>query len=338
MDERQRQLQSWSRGILGLAGEDVEWTDVAVDASTRRYFRLRKGSDSWICMDAPPTTEKNQAFIEVRALLATIGIRVPDLLGQQLPDGFLLLEDLGDQLLLGQLNADTADACYQRALDMLLILQTAGDLSQRVPAYSEQILAEELSRFSEWFLEGLLGLNLAVQEVAIIQAVAGQLIDSALAQPQTLVHLDFHSRNLLVLPGGELATIDFQDARWGPLCYDLVSLLKDCYIRWPDSQLEAWALQYRARLQATGQFAGEDEAQFLRWFDWMGLQRHIKVLGNFSRLAIRDGKPGYLQDIPRVLDYIVPVLRRYAQFSQMLQLLEDRVLSQVDSAIGGAGR
>lgn len=287
-------------------------------------------------MDAPPATEKNQAFIEVRALLAATGIRVPELLAQQLPDGFLLLEDLGDQLLLGQLSADTADACYQQALDMLLVLQTAGEVSQMVPAYSEQILAEELSRFCQWFLEGLLGLNLSAQEVAIVHAVAGQLIESALAQPQTLVHLDFHSRNLLILPGGELATIDFQDARWGPLCYDLVSLLKDCYIRWPDAQVEAWALQYRARLQAAGQFAGDDEAQFLRWFDWMGLQRHIKVLGNFSRLAIRDGKPGYLQDIPRVLDYIVPVLRRYAQFSEMLQLLEDRVLSQVDSAIEAA--
>ncbi len=333
MDDRQRQLQSWSLAALGLSGQAIDWTDVAVDASTRRYFRLRQGTAAWICMDAPPATEKNQAFIEVRALLAASGVRVPDLLAQQLEVGFLLLEDLGDQLLLGRLSADTVDACYQQALDMLLTMQTAGEFSHQLPGYSEAILAEELSRFSEWFVEGLLGLNLSVQEVAMIQAVVGQLIESALAQPQTLVHLDFHSRNLLVLPDGELATIDFQDARWGPLCYDLVSLLKDCYIRWPESQVEAWALQYRARLQATGQFAGADEAQFLRWFDWIGLQRHIKVLGNFARLAIRDGKPGYLQDIPQVLGYIVPVLRRYPQFSQLLQLLESGVLPQVGSAI-----
>ena len=333
MDDRQRQLQSWSLVALGLSGQAIDWTGVAVDASTRRYFRLRQGTASWICMDAPPAAEKNQAFIEVRALLAASGVRVPGLLAQQLEDGFLLLEDLGEQLLLGQLSADTVDACYQQALDMLLLIQTAAECSQQVPDYSEEILAEELSRFSEWFVEGLLGLNLSVQEVTIIQAVVDQLIESALTQPQTLVHLDFHSRNLLVLPDGELATIDFQDARWGPLCYDLVSLLRDCYIRWPESQVEAWALQYRVRLQATGQFAGEDEAQFLRWFDCIGLQRHIKVLGNFSRLAMRDGKPGYLQDIPRVLEYIVPVLRRYPQFSEMLHLLESRVLPQIGSAM-----
>jgi aminoglycoside/choline kinase family phosphotransferase len=333
MDDRQQQLQHWAIAALGLAGRDIGWTTVAGDASSRRYFRLCQGASNWICVDAPPVTENNQSFIEVRALLAQAGVRVPELLAQRLAQGFLLVEDLGDQLLLGVLSADAAEGYYRQAMELLLKLQAVAPAPVQVPAYSDAILTEELSRFSEWFCGGLLQLDLSAPELAIIEQAQDLLVESALEQPQTLVHLDFHSRNLLLLPSGELAAIDFQDARWGPLCYDLVSLLRDCYVRWPESQVKAWALHYRGLLRAEGHFAGKDELQFLAWFDLMGLQRHIKVLGNFSRLAIRDGKPGYLADIPQVLDYIVDVLPRYPQFSPLLQLLERRVLTRVEAAI-----
>jgi aminoglycoside/choline kinase family phosphotransferase len=336
MDDRQRQLQHWSKQALALSGSGLDWTTVAGDASSRRYFRLRQGVASWICVDAPPASEKNQAFIDVRALLAEAGVRVPALIEWELQQGFLLLEDLGDQLLLGLLNTQTAPAYYQQALAMLFKLQTGVPFNDRVPLYSEEILREELSRFSRWFCGDLLGLEFSVQDLAILQSAEGQLIESATAQPQTLVHLDYHSRNLLMLPAGEIATIDFQDARWGPLCYDLVSLLRDCYVRWPEQQVEAWALQYRRRLLAGGQDVGTDEAQFLRWFDWMGLQRHIKVLGNFSRLAIQDNKPGYLADIPLVLDYIVNVLGKYQEFAELQHWLGDRVMPRVDAALDRA--
>jgi aminoglycoside/choline kinase family phosphotransferase len=335
MDARQEQLQAWALHELGLCSQGSDWMTVAGDASARRYFRLCQGSSSWICVDAPPATEKNQSFIDVQAILARAGVRVPAVINQQLQRGFLLLEDLGDQLLLGSLDPDNADACYRQALAMLLRLQTAAEHSDRVPDYSEEILREELSRFSQWFCGELLDLQFSTEQWEIVRDAERRLIDSATQQPQTLVHLDYHSRNLLVLDTGELATIDFQDARWGPLCYDLVSLLRDCYIRWPEPRVRAWALAYRAQLQAQGQFAGSDEVQFLRWFDLMGLQRHIKVLGNFSRLAIRDGKPAYLADIPLVLEYIVDVLKRYPEFLGLLELLQQRMLPRVESAIAG---
>lgn len=216
MDARQRQLQAWALPALGLDGQGIDWTTVAGDASARRYFRLCQGGSSWICVDAPPATEENQSFLDVQAILAQAGVRVPAVLDQQLQQGFLLLEDLGDQLLLGLLNPATADAYYQQALRMLFTLQTSVAQSDRVPRYSEEILQEELSRFSQWFCAGLLELELSTREWAIVRDAEGRLIESATEQPQTLVHLDYHSRNLLLLPGGEMATIDFQDARWAP--------------------------------------------------------------------------------------------------------------------------
>lgn len=334
MDEREQQIQGWAAAQLNLNGRDCHWQAVAGDASARRYFRLGQGEGSRIAMDAPPASEKNQAFLEVRALLEDGGVRVPSLEAVNLEDGFLLLEDLGDELLLGHLDALSVDRLYTQALDMLLDIQ-ALDSAARLPAYDEAVLAEELSRFPQWFCEGLLQLDLSAGERELLENSARVMIDQISQQPRVFVHRDYHSRNLLLLPGGELACIDFQDALHGPLCYDLVSLMRDCYIRWPGPKVRQWALQYRQRLLQLGYPAGESEEQFLRWFDWTGLQRHLKVLGNFSRLALRDNKPGYLADIPLVFEYCGDVLQHYPELGELASFMRDRLQPLLGDAIAG---
>ena len=330
MDERQQRLQDWAKAVLGVTGAGVCWDSVAGDASARRYFRLRDQAEgSWICMDAPPETEKNVAFVDIRQRLERGGVRVPALLATDFEHGFMVLEDLGDQLLLAGLSEDSVGPRYHQAMAMLLDLQALPTAGEQLPAYSASVLHEELSRFPEWFCAGLLDIDLSAPVRAMFTCLADSLIEAACQQPLVLVHRDYHSRNLLVLPDDSLATIDFQDAVVGPLCYDLVSLLRDCYIRWPAPQVRQWALDYREQLLALGRPAGADAQQFLRWFDWIGLQRHLKVLGNFSRLALRDGKAGYLQDIPLVLHYSLEVLAQYEELEPVLNWFGEEITPRV---------
>ena len=297
---------------------------VAGDASNRRYFRLQWPGQSAIAVEAPPATEKNREFLAIRQLLERAAVRVPRLLAADLQQGFLLLEDLGDQLLLGELEAATADGHYAAAFAILRQL-AAIDRAALVtlPAYDRALLAEEFGRFPDWFLQQLLGLELAPAEQHLLAELDGLLIGSALAQPQVLVHRDFHSRNLMCLPAGELAVIDFQDAVVGPITYDLVSLLKDCYIRWPRERVRGWALAQRDALHGHGLLPSVSDATFLRWLDWMGLQRHLKVLGTFARLYLRDGKSAYLQDLPLVIAYIHEVLAAHAGEAAVLDNFRD---------------
>ncbi len=305
---------------------------VAGDASHRRYFRLARGREQWILVHAPPATEKNDAFLRVRDLLAGAGVRVPRLYAADLERGYLLLEDLGDRLLLPALDAASVDTRYRQAFDLLLVM-AAIPRPPELPAYDRTLLAEELGRFPDWFAQRLLGCELAPEERELVDAAAEALIDSALEQPPVVVHRDFHSRNLMLCEQGELAVIDFQDAVYGPLTYDLVSLLRDCYIRWPAQRVSDWALAYRARLLERGLPAGPDPDRFLRWFDLMGLQRHLKVLGTFARLYLRDGKPGYLRDLPLVIDYVREILARYEGVEPALGALarwfDARLLPQI---------
>ncbi len=285
---------------------------VAGDASNRRYFRLRRGDASYIVAEAPPATENNQAFVTVRNILAQAGVKVPAVLAVDFERGYLLLEDLGDDTLLPQLHSGSVDGYYQQVFALLGKVAAIGTKHLAISAYDRPLLSEELGRFTTWFAEALLGYSINDHERGLVQRLNDRLIDAALEQPRVLVHRDFHSRNLMVQPSGELAVIDFQDAVVGPLTYDLVSLLRDCYIRWPDQQVQQWARNYRADRVEQGDPAGIDEAQFLRWFDWMGLQRHVKVLGTFSRLHLRDGKPGYLDDLPLVIHYVEEILGKYS--------------------------
>ena len=328
--DRQTALLQWA---LQALGEELNvapvLTSVAGDASSRRYFRLPLAGRSFIAVDAPPATEKNAAFVAVRELLGGSGVRVPQIIDVDSERGFLLLEDFGDRLLLPALDPGTADHHYRAAFSVLLKM-SAIDLSlTTVPAYDEAVLAEELSRFGQWFVEGLLGHVMLKEEAALLEELWQVLIDSALAQPRVFVHRDFHSRNLMLLENGELGVIDFQDALNGPLTYDLVSLLRDCYVEWPSDSVIQWASAYRGMLEDAGCLNLPSEGEFLRQFDLMGLQRHIKVLGTFARLHLRDGKDAYLDDLPLVMRYVHSTLARYASdeavFAQALHWFEHTV-------------
>ena len=313
---------------------------VAGDASNRRYFRLGDEQFSVIVVEAPPETEKNPEFLAIADTLSRAGVRVPRVLAADLGRGYLLLEDLGDAVLLPLLNADSAADYYARAFDTLLKLADI-DITEpsvaSMPCYDEALLTEELSRFSLWFVEQLLERPLTPDDRAVIQCASECLLASALEQPQVLVHRDFHSRNLMLQGDGQLAVIDFQDAVVGPVTYDLVSLLRDCYIRWPLDKVRRWALDYRSSLETLGKVAPGNEStesEFLRWFDLMGLQRHIKVLGTFARLYLRDGKSAYLDDLPMVLTYVRDVLQQYqhepalAQFAVWFEATLDPLIEQ----------
>lgn len=292
---------------------------IAGDASPRRYYRLlaRAGNaqQSIIAAISPPT-EKNAEFIAVRQLFADAGIRVPGLYAADIDEGFLALEDLGDAALLPMLVDATVDGFYRDALSQLWSLACLSKVDIDLPEYSYDLLQGELNVFTDWFVNQLL----AVTEDKSLEMVAMQqvfsdfsetLIASALEQPQVLVHRDFHSRNLMVLEGQQLAVIDFQDAVIGPITYDPVSLLKDCYIAWPRERQLMWLSQYQQSLTASGLIAPVSTATFVQWFDLMGLQRHVKVLGVFARLSLRDNKHGYLDDLPLVLHYTREALALY---------------------------
>lgn len=307
------ELLPWALDVLGAPfGQHRACLEsVAGDASNRRYFRLLLDGSSFILAVAPPETEKNAEFLAVREVLERAGVNVPALYGADLERGFLLLGDLGRQLLLPELNDATVDACYRAAFGVLHQLAGVDMGDPGWPAYDKQLLGEELERFPEWFVDALLGCEMSPQGVVAWRDLSTLLVSSALEQPRVLVHRDFHSRNLMPQPGGALGVIDFQDAVMGPVTYDLVSLLRDCYIRWPAEQVERWAGSFYGELSRQGMLQGIGLDQFLRWFDWMGLQRHLKVLGTFARLYLRDGKAAYLADLPLVVSYVEEMLEKY---------------------------
>ena len=309
------ELLNWALSTLapGAKGPRPGLAVVAGDASNRRYYRTRIGGSSYILVDAPPATEKNQAFLAVREVLAQAGIGVPALHAADLDRGYLALEDLGDRLLLAGLQAGAADEPYRDAMELLLQIAAIDTTSVALPEYDEALLREELGRFPAWFVDALLGQSLAGDEEKLLAATFDKLVASALEQPRVLVHRDFHSRNLMPRDDGSLGVIDFQDAVLGPVTYDLVSLLRDCYIQWPPARVQQWVATYRGLLTSRGLPGGAAAPErFQRWFDLMGLQRHIKVLGTFARLYLRDGKPAYLDDLPLVIRYVQEISGKYA--------------------------
>jgi len=331
-------LVNWVRSVLpsDATVSALDLAPIAGDASTRSYFRLRSGGRPYVAAHAPPETEKNEAFVAVRALLDGAGVPVPAVFASNLERGYLLLEDLGERTLLPALDADNAEDYYARALELLLRFALIKTDKPCLLPYDETLLREELGRFDEWFLGALLGCAPTPAERTMLESLYLTLVQSALAQPRVFVHRDFHSRNLMLHAGGRLAVIDFQDAVAGPLTYDLVSLLRDCYVRWPAGRVRSWTGRYWHMLQQATPVGVPDRATFERWFDWMGLQRHLKVLGTFARLSERDGKSGYLDDLPRVIDYTFEVLARYAPdepaFAECLDWWQRRVAPAVARA------
>jgi aminoglycoside/choline kinase family phosphotransferase len=333
MDARETALRDWASALSGYG----EWATVKADASSRRYFRLSAGGRSVICADSPPESENNRAFLAVHELLASAGLPVPSLLDVDLERGFMLLEDFGDRHLQDALDALNPTADYLGALPLLADIQAVEVSGSGLPAYGRGLLSEEYSRFHQWFCGAFLQMPERARDTRIVNAMGELLVRDALAQPRVLVYRDYHCRNLLLRPDGSLGLIDFQDAVAGPLCYDLASLLKDCYLRWEPEQVADWVSRYRDRLLALNRPAGDDVAQFARWFDWIGLHRHLKVLGNFTRLALRDGKTGYLPDIPLVLRYIREVLPRYPEFGEFQVWFESEVMPRA-AAVRWEGR
>ena len=326
---------------------DLEWrigriTVASADASFRRYFRVSRGdvdpaawaprADTLIVMDAPPGKEDIAPYLKVTALLEQAGAHVPHVYGADARRGFIVMEDLGDTQYLSLLRTGRGvDKLYGDALTALANIQVRGlKAAQQLAPYDRAPLERELNLMPEWFLEKHLRLELTPEERALVTVTNEFLINEALLQPQVLVHRDFHSRNLMVLPpsaddGRGPGVIDFQDALRGPIGYDLVSLLKDCYISWSRERVERWVKGYRRVLGSLGANVGDSEYQFLRWFDLIGVQRHVKVLGIFARLWHRDGKIGYLDDLPLVLNYVLDACRRYPELVEFGRWLEWRV-------------
>lgn len=323
-DARFTALSDWLRTDLGRAVEHIE--PASEDASFRRYFRARSGGISYIVMDAPPPRENVRPFLTVAGLLRAAGIEAPEIHAADPGRGFVLLEDFGTRSYLDALTEDTADRLYGDALAALFRLHTGVDVSvPALPAYDEALFRRELELFRGWFLGELLELNLEASESAMLDTAWQRLVDSALEQPKVLVHRDYHSRNLMVTGHGNPGVLDFQDAVIGPITYDLVSLLRDCYIAWPAERVRRWMEGYRDRLRGAGLLDAAGTERFGRWFDWMGMQRHLKAIGIFARLKLRDGKSGYLKDIPRTLAYIREAGRTYPEFAGFLDFLERRV-------------
>lgn len=293
------------------------------DASFRRYFRVKTVSGQYIVMDAPPDKENTGPFIRIADLMRKAQVNVPEIFHINSVDGFLLLEDFGSICFLDQLTAENADALYQSAFDSLIKLQSNLSVQDAsLPAYNQQLLERELTIFDEWFLGQLLDTELPDSMRASLHNL---LVRSALEQPVTCVHRDFHSRNLMVVANDSPGILDFQDAVAGPITYDLVSLLRDCYIAWPEQQINGWLNQYYQRLIENG-LIDCDLNQFKRWFDLMGMQRHLKATGIFSRLHLRDGKSNYLKDIPRTLNYVKTQALAYPELSDFSQFLQELAL------------
>ena len=346
-DSRKAQLNDWVNGqlrqLLELGSVDIELTTVSGDASFRRYFRAQLPEQSFIAVDAPPTNENSELFVEVADYLRDAGVKSPKVFAKNYSDGFLLIEDFGDRLYLPRLLALQAggldaiseyqvESLYKDAIRALIKIQSSVDKKMLAP-YNREKLRTEMQLFEDWFCEQYLGLDLSTTERDLISSTFAFLEEAALGQAEVAVHRDYHSRNLLILDeakfpeGSGPGIIDFQDAIAGAYSYDLVSLLRVCYIRWSPDLVESLALHYFELASATGLVEGASVSQFLRDFDLMGLQRNFKVMGIFSRLCIRDNKPQYLADITLVIQYFLEVASQYEEMAVFLDWFETKVLT-----------
>ncbi len=325
MSDRAERLMDWLNGVVDGG---VRWIEPASrDASFRQYFRVGLADGgAQVAMDAPPELYDSRIFMAVARAMAALELHVPEIVAADLEQGFLLLTDLGSRQYFQALNAHNVDALYGDALEALARLQTQADpVAAGLPEYDAAFVLRELEIFREWYLDRHLGCGLSADRDLLDQSFA-VLSAAAMEQPRVWMHRDYHSRNLMVTDHHNPGILDFQDSVRGPLTYDPVSLLRDCYIRWPGERVTAWALAHRRRLRGLGMTdVGVDETEYLRWFDLMGAQRHLKAAGIFARLHHRDGRGEYLKDIPRTLDYVREVAARYPELAGLAEVL-DRII------------
>jgi aminoglycoside/choline kinase family phosphotransferase len=308
-DKRSQLLQAWIHSLFDVV--ENSFTSVSGDASFRRYFRFiaknEMGIDqlSLIAVDAPPQQEDSQRFIDMALLLTDNKLPAPKIYVAS-SDGFYVQQDFGDQLLHGCLNQNSADPLYDIAMNHIATMQQLPAVN--LPVYDSKLLRREMGLFTDWYLAKHLNVTLTANDQDMLRSTYQLLETNALEQPQAFVHRDYHSRNLMVLNDNTLGIIDFQDAVLGPITYDLVSLLRDCYIDWPQQKIDLWLNQFMGKLAIQ-----YDNAQFVRWFDLMGMQRHLKAIGIFSRLNYRDSKPSYMNDIPRTMNYVLTISDKYEE-------------------------
>lgn len=322
-DTRLQELQLWLELTLGHKNFNV--APASADASFRRYFRVTTAQQTWVAMDAPPDKENCEPFVHIAHMIETAGVQAPHIFQRSKEQGFMLLSDLGSTPYLSKLDNDSADHLYRDAINSLIKMQT---LKNGLPLYDAKLLQFEMSLCRDWYFAKHLQVELTEKQQGTLQNAFDILTQNALQQPQVFVHRDYHSRNLMMTEIDNPGVIDFQDAVIGAISYDLVSLLKDCYIAWPRQKVENWVRYF---IDHNPLIAGTPIARFMRWFDLMGAQRHIKVLGIFSRLNHRDGKPAYLNDLPRVLAYVLDTCARYDDLHDLLGLLRELDL-QPDAA------
>lgn len=318
VDARSAVMQEWLSGIFQAQSFSI--AAITGDASFRRYYRLRVNAQSFIVMDAPPDKENCRPFVAIASAFQQSTVRFPTVLSADFSNGFLLLSDFGDQQLLPLLNAQSVDLHYQSAMDLLLPIQQCNAVpNYTLPYFDDALFWREFDIFYTWYIQKNKGYSLSSAELSVLKNQYQQLIHSALSQPRVFVHRDYHSRNIMLCEDHQLGILDFQDAVMGPVTYDLVSLLKDCYIAWSDEKISAWVFYF---YQQSPALQSVDFHTVMRWFDWMGLQRHLKCLGIFSRLHYRDHKDHYLKEIPRVLQYAMRVCDQYPELSLLKKYLQ----------------
>ena len=347
--KRQQQLTAWLHSLYPDTSFDL--APASADASFRRYFRATFPDRSLIVMDAPPEHEDCRPFVHIAQLFGTAGVHVPQVLAQDLAQGFLLLSDLGNTTYLQALTANNARELYSAATDALITIQLASR-EKELPQYDEALLLREMRLFPEWYVAKHLGATLTEKQSTTLESIFQRIVQNNLAQPQVYVHRDYHSRNLMYLEtsspdsplqrsplsnslpqAGERTNeknnfltspgiLDFQDAVYGPITYDLASLFKDAYIKWEEAEVLDWLISYWEKARAAGLPVHTDFADFYRDYEWMAVQRHLKVLGIFARLSHRDGKDGYLKDLPLVMDYLRKACERYIDLKPLLRLLD----------------
>ena len=325
-DTRFESLKLWLKSLsneLGIIIDSI--TPASNDASFRRYFRVfssNKDYSSFIVMDAPPDKEDSNPFIHVANLLLQAEITVPKIYEKNINEGFLLLSDLGNDTLLMKINSENAAKLYKNVSATLIKIQKNTKTDQ-LPIYNEELLRRELMLFPDWYLKQHLEYKISDKEVEDLNLIFDEIIENNVQQPSVFVHRDFHSRNLMINPDDQIGVLDFQDAVIGPITYDLVSVFRDAYIEWNEEQQMDWVIRYWESAKREGLPVNEDFGEFYKDFEWMGLQRHLKVLGIFARLYHRDGKDGYLKNLPLVLQYTEKVAQRYSSFKPLVRILDN---------------
>ncbi len=329
MSERLNALKTWLEGLFETS--DYKLTLASEDASHRVYYRVSVADNIFIVMDAPPEHEDCEAFITISNKLKNGGINAPEIFSEDRSQGFLLLTDFGDDSYLKKLTAQTADDLYADAISTLVQIQSFVEVTDLAP-YDERLLREEMQLFTQCLLKQHLQIELQAGQLQAVEAVFDLLVRNALAQPSVFVHRDYHSRNLMLTAENSPGVLDYQDAVTGPFSYDLVSLLKDCYVKWSPADIQRWLTFYITELNQINPELKFDPSQFQRWFDLMGVQRHLKASGIFARLSDRDGKHHFLKDVPRTLSYIVDLDQTYPELNDLNQIIQESVLPHFNAS------